>query len=200
MGIRAIFFLIPSLVGRTVQEWLRHHERAGVKAVPPAGLRDRAGLSIVQVREMLAMGHRIAAHNQAHRDLSFLHDPESIRFEVQGALDAIGEITDAPCRDFALAFGQPENLSDEAAAYLREQCPRVYACHRGLNVPGKTPRFLLRHAPEPWHPLEFTRLCLEGGADHRLADRCREMVRRVGTLPQARAARVSFAAMQPPAA
>jgi len=33
--------------------------------------------------------------------------------------------------DFAIGFGQPANVSEEAAAYLRETCPRVYACHRG---------------------------------------------------------------------
>jgi peptidoglycan/xylan/chitin deacetylase (PgdA/CDA1 family) len=154
-----------------------------VKAHPPKATLDDRGLTTTQVREMMAMGHRVAAHNYAHRDLGKLHTPDEIRYEVANALEALGELTGRPCQDFAIGFGQPENLSDEAAAYLLESCPRVYACHRGLNVPGRTQRFALRHAFEPAHPFAFTRVCLEGGADRRLADRQREMIRRVGLLP-----------------
>ena len=139
--------------------------------------------STSQIREMAAMGHRIAAHNFAHRDLGLLRDQAAIRYEVSNAVEKVGELTGSPCNDFAIAFGQPDNVSEEAAAYLLEHCPRVYSCHRGLNVPGKTPRFLLRHACEPHHPLAFTRICLEGGADRRVADAARTMSHRVGPLP-----------------
>ena len=134
------------------------------------------------------MGHRVAAHNFAHRDLGALHDAASLGYEIDRALDWIGELTGRACLDFAIGFGQPENVSPEAAAWLLERCPRVFACHRGLNVPGQTPRFALRHAFEPWHPFAFTRVCLEGGADRRQAAKAQEMVGRVGTLPGARRA------------
>lgn len=184
-AIPAIFFVVPSLLDRTMDEYARFHERFGVQAHRPLSSPGARGLASSQVREMMAMGHRIGAHNFAHRDLGRLHDWESIRYEVVNALDAVGDLTGSACRDFAIGFGQPENVSDEAAAWLSANCPRVYACHRGLNVPGKTPRFLLRHAWSPSHPMAFTRVCLEGGADLRLADRAREMVRRVGALPAA---------------
>lgn len=182
-GVAAIFFVVPSLVDRTLAEYLRYHERFGVRAHPPLAPADTRGLTSGELREMVAMGHRVAAHNFAHRDLGRLHDLAEIRYEVSNALEGVAELTGAECRDFAVGFGQPENLSDEATAFLLERDVRVYACHRGLNVPGRTPRFLLRHAVEPDHPLAFTRICLEGGADRRLADRAREMVRRVGALP-----------------
>jgi hypothetical protein len=95
----------------------------------------------------------------------------------------VGELTGEPCEDFALAFGQPENVSDAASVHLSEKVKRVYACHRGLNVPGRTPRFLLRHAVEPHHPDVFTRACLTGSADRHLEHRAAEMLRRVGPLP-----------------
>lgn len=183
VGVAAIFFIVPSLVDRTMLEYLRFHERHGVQAHAPRSAPGARGLASGQVREMVAMGHRIGAHNFAHRDLGRLHAPADIRYEVASAIDMVGELTSRPCLDFAIGFGQPENLSDEAAAFLLANCPRVFACHRGLNVPGRTPRFLLRHAYEPEHPLAFTRVCLEGGADHRLEGRAREMVRRVGVLP-----------------
>jgi peptidoglycan/xylan/chitin deacetylase (PgdA/CDA1 family) len=131
------------------------------------------------------MGHRIAAHNFAHRDLGRLHRPEDLRYEISNALDGVAELTGVECRDFATAFGQPENVSPEATAYLVERGVRVYACHRGLNVPGKTPRFALRHGFFPDHPAAFTRVCLEGGADLREAGKAEEMLRRVGALPVA---------------
>jgi peptidoglycan/xylan/chitin deacetylase (PgdA/CDA1 family) len=183
-GIRATFFIVPSFVDRTIAQFVRFHEERGVKAFPPVPDRDVPGLSTSQVREMLSMGHRIGAHNYAHRDLGKLHGPAELRDEIGNAIDTVGDLIGAPCRDFAIGFGQPENVSTEAANYLRNNCPRVYLCHRGLNVPGMTPRFLLRHARNPGHPLVFTQVCLEGGADHRLADRMRLMGRRVGLLPR----------------
>jgi peptidoglycan/xylan/chitin deacetylase (PgdA/CDA1 family) len=183
LGVRAIFFVVPSLLDRTVPEYLAYHERFGVRAHVPRASRDTRGLSTSEVREMVAMGHRIGAHNFAHRDLGRLREPAELRYEVAQALDAVSELTGEPCRDFAIGFGQPANLSDEAAAFLVERCPRVYACFRGLNLPGRSPRFLLRHAVEPDHPFAFTRLCVEGGADGRVAGRARELARRVGLLP-----------------
>jgi peptidoglycan/xylan/chitin deacetylase (PgdA/CDA1 family) len=182
-GVQAVFFVVPSLLDRTIGQFLRLHDERGVKAFPPVPDAGVPGLSTSQVREMISMGHRIGAHNYAHRDLGLLHEAGDLRYEIGRALDEMGELTGAECRDFAIGFGQPHNVSPAAAAYLAQRCPNVYSCHRGLNVPGLTPRFLLRHAHEPGHPLAFTRVCLEGGADHRLVDRILEMRRRVGLLP-----------------
>jgi len=199
-GIKAIFFIVPSLVDRTIEEYLRFHADAGVKAHPPLAAPGARGLSSGQLREIVSMGHRIGGHNYAHRDLGRLHDAASLRYEIGSAVEAVRELAGAPCRDFAIGFGQPENLSEQAAAYLLASGQRVYACHRGLNVPGKTPRFLLRHAFSPEHPMAFTRLCLEGGGDRRLAGRVREMVRRVGVLPAAEGAPAAvFQALTAPA-
>jgi peptidoglycan/xylan/chitin deacetylase (PgdA/CDA1 family) len=182
-GVQAIFFIVPSLVDRTMAEYVSHHLERGVRAHVPLAASDAGGLSSSQVREMAAMGHRIGAHNHAHRDLGRLRTPAELRYEIDGALEAVEALTSRPCRDFAIGFGQPENLSDEAVRHLLARCPHVYACHRGLNVPGLTPRFLLRHAFYPEHPVAFTRICLEGGADRRLARQAREMLGRVGPLP-----------------
>jgi glycosyltransferase involved in cell wall biosynthesis/peptidoglycan/xylan/chitin deacetylase (PgdA/CDA1 family) len=185
-GVRATFFVIPSFVDRTVAEFVRYHDERGVRAFPPVPDGDLRALSTSQVRELASMGHRIAAHNDAHRDLGALHDQGDLRREIGGALDGIAELTGAVCRDFAVGFGQPGNVSPEAVAHLLDSCPNVYMCYRGLNVPGRTPLFLLRHAHDPGHPAAFTRLCLQGGADHWLIERVRDMEARVGLLPPAR--------------
>jgi hypothetical protein len=134
---------------------------------------------------MIAMGHRIAAHNYGHRDLGELHAVKDLEYEIDRAIAGVAELTGAPCLDFAIAYGQPENLSEEARAHLVERCPRIYACHRGLNVPGRTPRFLLRHDCRSDHPDAFTRVCMVGGGDHHLADRAALVAARAGLLPRA---------------
>ena len=188
IGVSAIFFVVPSLIGRDVDEYVRFHAQNHLIPSLPEGSPGARGLSPAQLREMRAMGHRIGAHNFAHRDLRFLHALPDIRYEIDNALESMGEILGAPCDDFAIAYGMPHNLSDEAIARLKglqARGMRIYSCHRGLNVPGKTPSFLLRHACEPFHPMNFTRVCIEGGGDRRLGTSVRLMVRRVGALPVA---------------
>jgi peptidoglycan/xylan/chitin deacetylase (PgdA/CDA1 family) len=185
-GIQAVFFVVPTLLDRTIAQFIRYHEERGVVAVPPVPLGDARGLSTSQVREILSMGHRLAAHNNAHRDLGHVKEPRDLRYEIGEAIERVAELTGAPCRDFAIGFGQPENISADAVRFLEQACPNIYMCYRGLNVPGRTPRFLLRHAHDAGHPVAFTRLCLEGGADHWLLDRIRTMEGRVGLLPASR--------------
>jgi peptidoglycan/xylan/chitin deacetylase (PgdA/CDA1 family) len=192
-GVSAVFFVVPSLIGRTPAEYLRFHEKFDVKADVPHSSGEARGLSVRQLVEMRAMGHRIGAHNFGHRDLGRLHALSDIRYEVDNAVDEIERIFGEPCKDFAIAFGQPFNVSDEAIVHLTEKELRVSSCHRGLNVPGKTPRFLLRHACEPHHPTAFTRVCIEGGADRHLAESARSMLRRVGPIPVATTAAPSRA-------
>jgi len=186
LGVKATFFIVPSLIGRTVAEFVDWHARLGVAAMPPITDLDARGLAKTEVLEMLAMGHRIAAHNFAHRDLGLIHDAPSLHYEIDQALDAVSELTGSPCMDFAIGFGQPENVSKEAVTHLMSRCPNVYSCYRGLNVPGRSPRFLLRHGISSDHPFVFTRVAIDGGADHLILDKVREMLLRVGTVPPRR--------------
>jgi peptidoglycan/xylan/chitin deacetylase (PgdA/CDA1 family) len=186
IGVSATFFVVPSLIGRTADEYVRFHARNHIVPSIPEASAGARGLSAEQLREMRAMGHRIGVHNYAHRDLGTLHALPDIRYEVENAVDSLSDVLGAACHDFAIAFGQPGNFSEEAIAYLKDRQARglrVYSCHRGLNVPGKTPSFLLRHACERHHPANFTRICIEGGGDRRLSEGVRLMLRRVGTLP-----------------
>jgi hypothetical protein len=188
IGVSAIFFVVPSLIGRDGDEYFRFHAQNGVTPSLPQGSPGARGLSTAQLCEMRAMGHRIGAHNFGHRDLMLLRALPDIRYEVDNALEAMGEILGAPCSDFAIAYGMPHNLSDEAIVHLQglqARGIRIYSCHRGLNVPGKTPSFLLRHECNPLHPTNFARICIEGGGDRRLGAAAGLMVRRVGTLPVA---------------
>jgi peptidoglycan/xylan/chitin deacetylase (PgdA/CDA1 family) len=188
IGVSAIFFVVPSLIGRTADEYLTFHTRNGVTPHVPEGSSGARGLSPAQLREMRAMGHRIGAHNFAHRDLGSLHALADLRHEIDNALQSLNEILGARCEDFAIAYGMPYNVSEEAISHLKDlqaRGIRIYSCHRGLNVPGKTPSFLLRHPWAPVHPMNFTRLCIEGGADRHLGGWIQQMVRRVGALPLA---------------
>lgn len=187
VGVRAIFFVIPSFVGRTVAEYHRYHREQGVEAYRIRSDSTLEGLRPAEIREMAAMGHRIAGHNFAHRDLGQLHRVEDLEYEVGRAMDTLSEILGEPCDDFAFGFGQPSRVSQEAAAYLTGRCKRVYACVRGLNVPGRTPRWFLRDHIDLSFPEGFIRRCLEGALDDRLQPEWRELARMGGLLPAARA-------------
>ena len=137
-GLRACFFLVPSLLDRTFDEFVAHHRSLGVAAhafVDPA----TRSMSVAQAREIASMGHRVGAHNDAHRDLMTLQAAGDLDYEIGGAVAQIADLLGGPCRDFAFGFGQPSNLSSEAAGYLRGFDGRVFAGVRGLNVPGKSP-------------------------------------------------------------
>jgi hypothetical protein len=104
-------------------------------------------------------------------------------YEIDNALMGVEELTEARCEDFAFAFGHPQFISDEAIRYLSGRCRRVYACVRGLNVPGMTPAFLLREDVLLGYPIRLVRQCIAGGADDRYASMRSQLLERTGPLP-----------------
>lgn len=184
LKVQAIFFVVPSFLGRTLAEYMRFHADQGIQAFDFTSSRGPCrGLSLSQVQEMMAMGHRIAAHNYAHRDLGKLRREPDIQYEVQRSLQAIAELTDTPCEDFAFAFGHTRCISDAAVAYLHTHCQRVYTAVRGLNVPGVTSAFFLRDTMFLNYPTSLSKLCIKGGADDRYAAYRAELLQRTGQLP-----------------
>jgi hypothetical protein len=170
-GLQAIFFVVPSFLDRSPRDFLAYHRANGVTAYDFSrdcfSERPR-GLSRSQVREMHAMGHRIGGHNYAHRNLAVLRDGASLDYEIGRTLHELGELLDAPCDDFAFAFGHDRHLSNEAARYLQRHCKRVYAAARGLNLPGTVPpKFLTRITVQPERPVPFSVAAMQGGLDHR---------------------------------
>lgn len=185
-NLRAIFFVIPSFLGRNVPDYYEFHERHRVKAHRFAPHhRDSGGLSPTQIKEMASMGHLIAAHNYSHRNLGELHSEEDIRYEVQCALDDLSALLGKPCQDFAFGFGHARHLSAEAAKYLKQHCGRTYACVRGLNIPGKSPCFFLRDGIGLLHPFNFTAAAVRGALDHRYVHQWMELAQLSGLLPAA---------------
>jgi len=184
LGLHATFFVVPSFLGRSVGEYLRFHAERGVSAfdftTDPSSV---TGMTPERVRELITMGHRVGAHNYAHRDLAALRQPDELAYEIGGAVDAVSELTGHACRDFAFAFGHPTFISDEAIADLRRRSLRVYSCVRGLNVQGRTPAFLLRDDMIGGYPVALMRACVQGGADDRYTGQRAELSRRAGTLP-----------------
>lgn len=185
-GLRGVFFVIPSLFEQTVTQFLERHAQQGVEAFAIGRLNEIQpvrGLSRTQVREMAAMGHRMAGHNYAHRNLGQLHRPEELDYEIGRSLDELEELLGKPCRDFAYGFGTIGHVSDEALRYLHERRVRVHSSVRGLNLPGRTPRVLLRDSIATSHPFAFIKLASLGGLDHRNIDLQRNLLVRAGTLP-----------------
>jgi hypothetical protein len=62
-------------------------------------------------------------------------------------------------------------------------CARLYSSVRGLNVPGLSPRLLLRYPANLWHPFAFTVAALNGALDHRSVGQWEALERLAGRLP-----------------
>jgi len=187
-GWQAVFFIVPSYLNRSIDEYCEFHRTQGVEAVPFGQKNvDQPvhGLSDEQVRAMVAMGHVAAGHNYAHRDLGLLSDRAELEYEIGRALDDLSALTGQPCTHFAWGNGTPRHLSDAAIAYLYERGVTVYSSVRGMNVPGTTPTLLLRDSVglPPLFPEVWTRLLLLGGVDHRYLEARENLARRGGRLP-----------------
>lgn len=170
-GIRVVYFVIPSYLNRSVREFLAHHASRGVTAYNIAGPHDldkTHGLESGQLRELEAMGHRIGAHNDAHRDLAVL-DADGIAYEVSGGVDLLERYLDHRVDDFAWAFGWIDAVTPASLDAMRARCRRVFSSVRGWNVPGVTPAVFLRDPLSVDEPALFREACLRGAVDHRYA-------------------------------
>jgi peptidoglycan/xylan/chitin deacetylase (PgdA/CDA1 family) len=187
-GIRGIFFVVPTFLDRTMDEYVAWNHAKGVEAFRFRTDGSLRGLSHAQVKEMVAMGHLIAGHNFAHRDLGKLTQPADLAYEIDRAADAAAEFMGRPCEDFAIGFGQPRHATPEALAHLQRRCKRVYSIVRGLNVPGLTPRLLLRDNISLKHPFSFQKAALRGGVDFQWAPKINQLKQIGGVLPPAQPA------------
>ena len=184
-GMRGIFFVVPPYLGRTTAEFVEFHARNGVEAHPVGGgarIQPCSGLTRQQVKEMHQQGHRIAAHNFAHRDLGKLHEERDLDYEIRNALEAVSELTGEPCEDFAFGFGHVANISPEAVDYLQKHVKRNYAAIRGLNVPGVSPKFFVRDTFSMEAPMLHSQAGLSGAFDDRFAPMREQLRQMVGTL------------------
>ncbi len=171
-GIKATFFVVPSYIGRSIAEFFEYHAQRGVTArdlSPPRDPAQARGLTEAQLHEMVAMGHRVAAHNNAHRSAGELRTAADLDYEFGEAIDRLEQILGSSCQDFAWSFGKVRDLSTEAASYLTQRCARVYSCARGVNLPGRSRRILLRDGVNHDLPLQYSKLIALGGCDHAFA-------------------------------
>ncbi|MBX6321655.1 MAG: polysaccharide deacetylase family protein [Rhodospirillaceae bacterium] len=176
LGIRAAFFVIPSFVGRSVEEYYAFHEASGVRATRFAPHhRASRGLSRTQLVEMRDMGHTIGGHNYSHRDLGPLTAAADLEYEIGRAVAELEDMLEAPCRHFAWGFGEPQHLSREAAAFLKRRVPHVHSCVGGLNLPRRPRPFLLRHHVNLSWPPAFVAVLLQGAFDRRYAGQWRAL-------------------------
>ena len=183
-GIRAYFFVIPAFLDRTVNEYYEFHGRNGVQPFRFASHHAASqGLTRAHIKEMAAMGHVIGGHNYAHRNLGKLRSAEDLEYEIRRSLVELSDILKQPCQDFAFGFGLPQHISPEAFRYLDASCARLYSSVRGLNVPGQTPRILLREPANLWYPFVFTKSVLHGSLDLRAVRQWRALKRLGGCLP-----------------
>lgn len=184
IGVRVLYFVIPSYIGRSVREFLALHASRGVEAYNIAGRPDldaTRGLDLHQLRQFEAMGHRLGAHNNAHRDLRTL-DAAGARYEIADAADSLAQMLGHGIDDFAWAFGKLSNITPEALTLMRAHFLRVYSSVRGLNVPHVTSAVILRDPVSVDAPTVFNTACIRGALDHSYRLEREELVRMTGRL------------------
>jgi len=168
IDVRITCFVIPSYVGRSVREFLDYHARRGVTAYNIGGARDLAatrGLEASQLEELESMGHRLGAHNNAHRDLAAL-DEAGARYEIDEGIEALEQTLGHRVDDFAWAFGMVANVTPASLAMMRARCGRVYSCVRGLNMASAARGVLLRDPVSVDFPAVVNSACIRGAFDH----------------------------------
>ncbi len=122
-GIRASFFIVPSWLDRSVGEYLSHHRHHGVTAFEFDS--SARSLASTQVREIAAMGHRICAHNDAHRSLADLRTRADLDYEISQAVEAVERLTGRALprlRVCVRAAGQPVRRGNRVPPPKMQTC------------------------------------------------------------------------------
>lgn len=164
IGFRAIYFVVPSFVGRSMDEFLAYNRRRGVTAFDfsdPGG--SRRGFSRADLRLLLSMGHTIGCHPMAHRNLAAL-DADGLAYDIDGAKAEIEDLVGGAVEHFSFSHGHASHLSVEADARIRSLFRHVYAGVRGSNASPPDP-FFWRDACDLKHPRPFLEFCIAGGCD-----------------------------------
>ena len=158
-GISAIYFVVPSFVGRTTAEYLEFHRSRGVEPfVPVDALGSDRGLSGEGLNDITAMGHIVGAHNFAHRSLGSATPDEAI-YEIDRGIESLEQTLGRKITEFALAFGFSRDVNEAARNRLQERGLRTYTCLRGWTERSGDSRLVHRTGLNPTHPwttsLEF---------------------------------------------
>ncbi len=99
-----------------------------------------------QVRALAAQGFEIGSHTHTHLDLGRA-DAATIAAELETSKRKFQDELGRPAKLFAYPFGNPENITDESRALVRQagfQC--CLSCYGGINDAGPSP-FELRRIP-----------------------------------------------------
>jgi peptidoglycan/xylan/chitin deacetylase (PgdA/CDA1 family) len=152
-GVSAIFFVVPSLIGRNAAEYLDYHRRQGVEPFMPVdALGSERGLSPVELNAIADSGHVIGAHNFAHRSLGDASDDDAV-YEIDRAVDSLEQILRREVTEFAFAFGFSKDVNGAARKRLQERNLKAYTCLRGWSAVGTEAHLFHRTGIDPTQPL-----------------------------------------------
>jgi peptidoglycan/xylan/chitin deacetylase (PgdA/CDA1 family) len=103
-----------------------------------------------ELREYIGQGIEIGAHTQTHCDVGAIRDPERLRSELIGSIQAIESQLGVPCRYFAFPFGKPQNMSQAAVSMLRDYGIKgVCSAYGAMNWPGSEGFHIRRFHGDP---------------------------------------------------
>jgi peptidoglycan/xylan/chitin deacetylase (PgdA/CDA1 family) len=168
-GVKAVFFVVPSLIDRTITQFREFHRSNGIE---PYGMRParhfcQRGLSRNHLKTMLAAGHRVGCHNFAHRNLGELQDIRDLHYEIDNGLTVLAELTGRQCDHFAFAFGRAHHVTPASLDLLYARQQVVYSAVPGLNTQAAQTRIIYRNGLDMSFPLTFMKASLNGSMDGR---------------------------------
>lgn len=161
LGIRACFFVCPSIIGET--------NPIRVKEFSEQRLREYGVefLNWNQAEQMRKDGHEFGGHTMTHANLASL-DADQLQREVEGCFELVAERL-GPATHFAWPFGRFVHFTGEAGRLIfKTGFQSCASAVRGCHIPNgsRTPQevMLLRDNLEPYWPVSHVKYLLAQGS------------------------------------
>ena len=178
-GIKAIFFVVPGIVGAPMDVQRRLMAQyvfdGNAQSVAP----DLEMMHWPEIRQLRDEGHTIGSHTLSHRRLSELSDNELLD-EISGSRSMLSEQIGEEVHWFAYPFGNVESISAKASELVRQTYRFSCTAVRGLNRGGSA-LALFRENVELDSPLSYQKFECEGGLDFYYAAKRAQIMKMVHT-------------------
>jgi peptidoglycan/xylan/chitin deacetylase (PgdA/CDA1 family) len=166
-GISALFFIVTAFMELDGVEAQARFIRGNLGLNLPAVPAHMRGMSLDDLRHLVAAGHVLGAHTGTHMRLSSTAWREQLADEIVAAADRLERSVGTTLEHFAFPFGTLESFSPLALEIARRRFAFVHTGMRGNNTPGTPAWAVRRDAVSIDDSRMLTGAFLEGAADGR---------------------------------
>ena len=171
LGISAVFFVVPDLVGvknrDEARDFIAHHIELGTDTdLLPSHLHN---MGWTDLETLLEQGHKIGNHSRTHARLAQIGAREDLEVEIVGSAKTLSQRLGTPIEHFAYPFGNLDSFSEAALSVARQLFRFIHSGLRGNNAGGVSPLAIRRDAIQAKDPIPLVGSFVEGTADFRYA-------------------------------